>query len=443
MATILNNKRSTNGSPYAYYTVKVTTSNRTATTIDLTIEINSNLAASSSLLGTGSTMGLTGYLKLLNTTYSLPLKTTSESWSGTTVHTKTYKKTLEVDGPVTKISGIQFRVMRSNNSTSAGAYLAWTDCSDITFEAGHTPPDNITYTMIEENQKLIDAGIPDNVIVENLSIKEFDVSYELHDDATVTQVGIYNRTIPYFTSSNPFLIDFSNYTLNKWPTDSTIPIVAGVRDSMGYQGISSPINESDLYDCITYTKLNIIETITNVKRNGQISGKAKLNISGNYHNKILGNVDQTNYKPIIKYKYWKYGDAEPTTFDNVISSDNITISNGTFNVENLEIGSSTETDVNYFNPDNAYRLKIYVEDNFTSYISNEKSISVGKATWTEYKDRVDFEKITIKNKEVDLFYKKGDTYETESYIIMPGVVTDGTTVMIISVNVPKDLSNIT
>ena len=43
MAKILSNKKSTGGSPYAYYSVEATSSNRSTSSVDITITVTSNL----------------------------------------------------------------------------------------------------------------------------------------------------------------------------------------------------------------------------------------------------------------------------------------------------------------------------------------------------------------------------------------------------------------
>ena len=53
MATILNNKKSSGGSPYCYYTVTATVSNRTANGATISGNIAAHLASSGSSLGTG------------------------------------------------------------------------------------------------------------------------------------------------------------------------------------------------------------------------------------------------------------------------------------------------------------------------------------------------------------------------------------------------------
>ena len=200
----------------------------------------------------------------------------------------------------------------------------------------------------------------------------------------------------YGKKNNPFIS--TSFDINKDSgTNNKVTVYGYIEDSLGAIGKSN----STRYDFIEYIETSLNESTTRVNRNGQLSGRAKLNIKGSFFNGTIGNKNQSgNYKPTIKYKYWKLNDQEPETFDNIISADNITISNNTFTVNDLEIGSSDETATNYFNPELAYRVKIYVEDNFTSYTSQEKPIPVGEATWTEYKDRVDFKKITKQGLEI-------------------------------------------
>ena len=272
------------------------------------------------------------------------------------------------------------------------------DSGTKTLTSLHKPPLVSSYTMTETNALLTNAGVADNVFVENLSQKQFAVNYTLYDNATLTKVGVINRITYYGANSSPFTLDFSQITLYKDANNpNKVPIIAYVKDSFGTQGTSS--STPDLYSYIPYVPVSITAT-TNARRVGQLSGQVELNIDGIFYNGVVGNIDQTSYKPTIKYKYWEYGTTEPVNYTNTISSSDITVSDGTFNVSSLEVGSTTETDPNYFDPEKAYRFKIYVEDNFTSYESSELSVSVGEATWTEYKDRVDFKRITKQNGDI-------------------------------------------
>ena len=292
---------------------------------------------------------------------------------------------ITISGSVTGPSGTSL-----SSATSSGS-------KTVELDRLHKIPDNIQYTMIETNQKLIAAGISNDVFVKGLSVKSFDISGNTYDGATIKEYAVFNRLNAFGSSSLPLILDLSKYELQ---TDLTyvskIPIMAQLIDSFDTAGYSETI----LYDYIQYSKVNLIETSTTAKRNGQTSGKVKLNVSGNFFNGIVGNIDQTSYKPIVKYKFWKLNDPEPTTYGYVVASDAITVENDKFNVDGFEIGSSDEKATNYFNPDLAYRVRVYIEDNFTSYESEPKPIPVGEATWTEYKDRVDFKNATIKGAKV-------------------------------------------
>ena len=410
MATILSSKKSAVGSPYVYYTVDVTTSNRTTNGITLKMSVTAWLGSSSSQLGTGSTYGILGYLKILGTEYAITIKGTDDSWSGTTKHTATITKTISgLNASDTSITGVKFRTTRTGSkndgSIAHAGELGSTSCSNITFEAGHTPPSDVTYSMIEARQKLVDAGVPDNVIVENLSLKRFTIGATLYDNASVKYAIVYNRInfIRVETTDNPATVDFDFSTEElSFNDDGTKTLFATqITDSFGSamlnKNTTSMIEAWDEYDYIPYRKISLIETSTAVKRNGQTSGKVNLNVNGTFYNGVVGNVNQSGtYKPVIKYNFWKLGDAEPTTYDYSVPEENIVVNGTQFKVENYEIGSSVETDSNYFNPDYAYRVKVYVKDNFTTYPSQEKPIAVGEATWTEYKDRVDFKRATKK-----------------------------------------------
>ena len=127
--TILNEKKSTVGNPYAFFTVQVTPSNRTTTSVKLAITVKSHLQWSDSLLGKGYTM--TGYLKVNDTSYYITLKTSSEVWSGTTVYTATRTITVnEIDSGATSLTGITFRVAGESR-------LDETSCSNITIPSGN------------------------------------------------------------------------------------------------------------------------------------------------------------------------------------------------------------------------------------------------------------------------------------------------------------------
>ena len=132
--TILNNKQSSNGSPYAFYTVEVTPSGRTANTVNLAITVKSHLQYSESFQGTG--IILTGYLKISGVSYEIPLKSRAETWSGTTVHTASKNITVTgLSASATSITGVIFRVVNAHDNSSS---LSDTSCSNITIPVGNS-----------------------------------------------------------------------------------------------------------------------------------------------------------------------------------------------------------------------------------------------------------------------------------------------------------------
>ena len=272
----------------------------------------------------------------------------------------------------------------------------------VTLTQLHKAPLITGYSITELNTALTNAGVANNVFVKNLSVKRFTLSgsdVTFYDGATHSSTKVWNlmsgqTNIP--GTPNVVEFDFSQKEL-KLAENNKAPIAINVIDNTG-AGSTYPSNSSyDLYNTILYEKVTLTDTNTYAKRYGQLSGRVNINVKGTYYNGSVGNVNQGGtYKPTIKYKFWKLGTSEPASYSYTIPPANITISNGTYSVTNYDIGSTTEGATNYFDPDYAYRVKFQVNDNFTpSVVSTEKSIPVGEATWTEYKDRVDFKKITI------------------------------------------------
>lgn len=399
MITILNEKKSSAGSPYIFYTITANPSNRTANTVDLELKVTSHLQYAASSLGTGV---LTGYLKINNTNYNVNIKSKSESWSGTTKHTTTKQITIEdLTGSQTLLEDITFRVVRETGSSSSSGYLKETMCSDIVIPVGHTAPDNISYTITETNPLLQTLNVDNNTFVENLSIKEFMFSYNLYDNANLSKVSIWNgASAVYSSNANPLIIDLKTQPLPSKNENGKIILKGKVTDSMDGSSFADG-SGWDIYDVIEYTIPTISETLTTAKRNGQLSGKVLVNLAGTFFKGQIGNYNQQNLLS-IKYKFWENSSTveEPSEYSNTISSESILYTNNTFKVSNYEIGSDNESDTNYFNPKKSYKIKFLIEDKFNIIESSIKSISVGDPTWVEYKDRVDFKRITVKGKDL-------------------------------------------
>ena len=146
--TILSNKQSTSGSPYVIYTVNVTPSNRTLSTVDLTVQITAHLKNADSSLGTGSGYGIKGKLTVNGQDKWFDgasgngpiIKGTGSSWSGTGNHT-TAAYTYTITGlswDTTSLSASFYAIRTSGNTSNAG-YLKTTDCTAITIDRANAP----------------------------------------------------------------------------------------------------------------------------------------------------------------------------------------------------------------------------------------------------------------------------------------------------------------
>ena len=148
--TILSERKSTNGSPYGFYTVEVTPSNRTANSVKLAVKVKSHLQYSDSYIGTG--YSIVGHLIVNETEYDILLKASSEVWSGTTVYTAS--KTITVSGlnaSATSLSGVKFSVTRN---AGTAATLSSTSCSNITIDAGNSAS---SFTLSDSSINLGDS----------------------------------------------------------------------------------------------------------------------------------------------------------------------------------------------------------------------------------------------------------------------------------------------
>lgn len=454
MATILNNKKSTYGSPYCYYTVEYTsTSNRTTAEVDITFKVTSHLASSTSSIGTGSQRTLKAQL-YINGSWSAEqtLKGSNDSWSGTSNHTKTFTLTISnLSSSTTTLSGIKFKVNSRMSDQASG--LNATSCSDITIPTGSEPPVVSSFTMTEQNSNV--NTVPGSMIVENLSIKRFNVTYTLDSSVTLSKIIVENGAngVIKESTTNNFDIDFSTINLYVVSANNKVPLVVRAVDSNGNIGSTS----LGYYDYIGYKLPTINESDTIVKRIGQTSGKVGITVSGTIYNNTIGSLI-TPQKPTIRYSYYEYPNG--TTYTGTIPNANITISSNTYSVSNYNIGSETTSATNYFDPEKSYRVSITVSDKFTKRGSNisfnsvslseAKSVPLGEALWTEYKDRVDFKKLTLKNA-VDLydtlFYKSNDILEIgdtngNNSLIMNGYISNSTKSLYFNINVPKNLENI-
>lgn len=127
---VLTEKKSTYGSPYGYYTVTLTPSSRTATSVTVKCTVSAHLAASNSFTGYGVTCGL--YIG--GSWHDFTLVASGTTWQGTTPISKS--TTFTVSGLTesqTSITGIKFRAI-DGQGASTGPSLSATSCSNLAID---------------------------------------------------------------------------------------------------------------------------------------------------------------------------------------------------------------------------------------------------------------------------------------------------------------------
>ena len=135
--TLLKNAKSTSGTPVFYYTVKAKTSGRTSTAVKVEVSITASMANNTNHFGTG--LGLMGSIYLGGTWHDITIKKSSVYWSGTKGHTVSKTITVSnINKDTTSLTGIKFKVARSDNTGSAGK-LSSTNCSDLKISAYVAP----------------------------------------------------------------------------------------------------------------------------------------------------------------------------------------------------------------------------------------------------------------------------------------------------------------
>lgn len=297
----------------------------------------------------------------------------------TVQHNNDGSKSITISGAITGPSGTSLA-----GKTSSGSGTA-------TLDNLHKPP-VFNYTITERQTNLVNAGVSGNVFVENLSQKRFTFNVTtLYDGATISLYRVYNRTKSYSSSSSSTIdVNFANNQMYFDVDDPTkVMINCLVQDTKGgvtYSGVNK-------YNYIPYIKPSFNTTATTTKRNGQTSGKVRLNVSANFYNGTVGNVSNT---PVIKYKFWQDGTSEPSDSNYItINSSYYSKSGNTVSISNYEIGSTTQGASNYFDFNNKYYVKIRINDSLSQVATITTTIIKGLAVWSEYKDRVDFMNISM------------------------------------------------
>jgi predicted phage tail component-like protein len=140
--------KSTSGAPAINYTVKAKSSQRTTNSVKVDITITTSLENTGSYFGNG--YGLIASVYIGGSWREVTLKKTTDYWKGTSGHTANLSVTVSgLTSSQTSISGIKFKVGRSDSNGNAGI-LEETACKAFTISAYTTKSDG-TYYLAPSN----------------------------------------------------------------------------------------------------------------------------------------------------------------------------------------------------------------------------------------------------------------------------------------------------
>ena len=251
----------------------------------------------------------------------------------------------------------------------------------------HLGPEITSVNLAELNTDVSDAGVLGYHIVQYLSIKKFTVNATYSDDATLSNLKVYHNNVLIGTSlTNEVTVDFANVGLLKTiqPGEYLMTnMVFELTDSLG-----SKTTTTYSYRVILYTLPTYENTSTLIKRktgSGTVltDNIGLLNFVGTCYlaNDNIGN----NNSVTVEYKIWDTDDTEPVNYTDITSS-SAALGND-ITITNYQISNLLFTDT--------YNYKIKISDSFGNSEEKIGLLPTGVAVWTEYKDRVDFLKLTV------------------------------------------------
>lgn len=253
-------------------------------------------------------------------------------------------------------------------------------------------------TFEEQNTVLSNIGLDGKYFVTNLSIKKVTNPALTFDNAKIIKTELINGPNVYESSSSAPSVVTMDLTKNELYTRyeedfgrNTVDLSIRLIDDMG--GSFKYVYPYTWV--VPYVKPNLITTSSNIKRNGQVSGKVNLNLTGTFYNDKIGSKSNTI---TLSYKYWKKGTTEPTTYITIPTSA-YTISGNNFSIKNWNVANNGVV-IEDVAKDSVYLFKIKADDSFGS--TNEIELTCPKGEWlmAKFKNRIDFLAITRQGKQI-------------------------------------------
>lgn len=316
MATIISSKKSTVGSPYCYYTLTMTYSSRTTSTVKVSWELTARLAESSSYMG----YSLTAYVYAGGYYQAKTLKSSSSSWSGTSAHTISGSFTVKglsvstsklstalkvVSGApanacqLSKYSGNSLAIatipkytVKYNANGGSGAPSSQTKYKDVTLTLSSTKPTRTGYTFQGWGTTSSDTSVnyaagasyTSNASITLYAIwkaKTYTVSYNANGGtgAPSSQTKTYGVTLKLSTTkpTRAKLVEedtITTYTFKGWSTSNTATTATYKAGSSYTTNASAKLyavwakNETDITYDIIYDSCGGSSVSSQVKKSG-------------------------------------------------------------------------------------------------------------------------------------------------------------------------------
>lgn len=274
----------------------------------------------------------------------------------------------------------------SNNSLGSA-----TASGSLALTTLHKPPVVNIATPTEQNNILTGYGITGSQFVAYLSIKSFFISTTKYDGVSITSYTIKNGTTTATGSSASLSLNFKNKPLEI--TNNMVYVQATATDSMGATGTYTRMFSS----YVPYFPATVVASSfkSQTKRAGQLTGNITLSANGTYYN---GSIGSQAVSPKVSYRYKNKNPLHSPSdwIDWVDVSSSLQTSSGSW---------SLELNLSGFSYQDAFDFEVKVTDNVAeanglNVATASTTIPVGEPTWTEYKDRVDFKKLTIDKQQI-------------------------------------------
>ena len=220
---------------------------------------------------------------------------TIPSYNGSSTVTLKSGSNIEIqhDTDGTKTINVSFNVV----DNSGQSYTCGNASASDTFKLTdlHKAPTLNSISFVENSSVLQNIGLNATDFVPYLSNKTATIQATPYDGATITQYRIINGTTRFTSTTNTINLDFTldgvemAYYYETSVSRDIPQIIIEITDDKG--GVSSYNYTNTRY--IMYAKPNLVQTSSSVKRNGQLSGKVIMNVTGTYYGSTIGTKTNT------------------------------------------------------------------------------------------------------------------------------------------------------